>query len=592
MVQRTSGVTAEELKDQLNIVDVISRVVPLKRAGSNYKGICPFHNEKTPSFIVSEQKQIFTCFGCGATGDVIEFTKRYYNLDFVEACEKLGRENGIEVEFRKGTENKKRDRLLSLNRTAARYFCKVFFEAKNPGYTYMRSRGMDDATLTKFGIGYADPEWDSLTNYMKSKGASDDELIELGLSSRSRDGRLFDKFRNRVMFPIINTSGQVIGFGGRKIDEKDEPKYLNSPENLVFRKKNNLYGLNTAKQEVGEGKPAVIVEGYMDVMGLYRYGLKNAVASLGTALTENQAKLIKRYTREVVLCYDADSAGINAALRGIDILSDQELKVRVFHVEDGKDPDEFVKMHGRDAFLELAKKAPPATQYKLENAARGLDVATEEGKLEYLRRAAGILKGLSPVERDIYVKSLADKLHVSERAINEEIEMNKAAASRNERSRARTEEEEEVKELTSSDAYLIKALITDPSLTEKLFTEPQVITSGLGKKIEENLFRTYGLKGTYEESDAYEGLDPEETRIASEAIDKVILNGKEEEVFNESLRRFKLRALRKKQSLIIDKIEIAENSEVDQDTTEDLTRELIEVEKKIKELEESKDGSN
>ncbi|MBQ1422536.1 MAG: DNA primase, partial [Firmicutes bacterium] len=332
MVQRTSGVTAEELKDQLNIVDVISRVVPLKRAGSNYKGICPFHNEKTPSFIVSEQKQIFTCFGCGATGDVIEFTKRYYNLDFVEACEKLGRENGIEVEFRKGTENKKRDRLLSLNRTAARYFCKVFFEAKNPGYTYMRSRGMDDATLTKFGIGYADPEWDSLTNYMKSKGASDDELIELGLSSRSRDGRLFDKFRNRVMFPIINTSGQVIGFGGRKIDEKDEPKYLNSPENLVFRKKNNLYGLNTAKQEVGEGKPAVIVEGYMDVMGLYRYGLKNAVASLGTALTENQAKLIKRYTREVVLCYDADSAGINAALRGIDILSDQELKVRVFHV--------------------------------------------------------------------------------------------------------------------------------------------------------------------------------------------------------------------------------------------------------------------
>ncbi|MBR5739673.1 MAG: DNA primase [Firmicutes bacterium] len=586
MAQKTSGVTAEELKDQLNIVDVISRVVPLKKAGSNYKGICPFHNEKTPSFIVSDQKQIFTCFGCGASGDVIEFTKRYYNLDFVEACERLGRENGIEVEFKKGTENKKRDRLLSLNRTAARYFCKSFFEGKNPGYTYMRSRGMDDATLTKFGIGYADPEWDSLTNFMKSKGASDDELIELGLSSRSRDGRLFDKFRNRVMFPIINTTGNVIGFGGRKIDEKDEPKYLNSPENLVFRKKNNLYGLNTAKQEVGDGKPAIIVEGYMDVMGLYRYGVKNAVASLGTALTENQAKLIKRYTKEVVLCYDADNAGRNAALRGIDVLSSQDLKVRVFHVEDGKDPDEYVKAHGKDDFMDLAGKAPPATQYKLENAALGLELGTEEGKLEYLRRAAAILEMLSPVERDIYVKSLAERLKVSERAINEEIELNRTASVRQERPRTEYDEES-VLDLTSSDAYILKALITDPSLTEKLFEEPGIIVSALGKKIEENLFRTYGLKGTYEENDAFKDLDPDEIQKASEALKAVSLNGKEEEVFMESLRRWKLKELRKQQSLIIDKIEIAENSEMDQDTTEELTRELIGVEKKIKELEKN-----
>ncbi|MBQ6088643.1 MAG: DNA primase [Firmicutes bacterium] len=591
MAQRTSGVTAEELKDQLNIVDVISRVIPLKRAGSNYKGICPFHNEKTPSFIVSEQKQIFTCFGCGASGDVIEFTKRYYNLDFMEACEKLGRENGIEVGFRKGTENKKRDRLLSLNRTAARYFCKTFFEAKNPGYTYMRSRGMDDATLTKFGVGYADPEWDSLTNYMKSKGASDDELIELGLSSRSRDGRLFDKFRNRVMFPIINTTGNVIGFGGRKIDEKDEPKYLNSPENLVFRKKNNLYGLNTAKQEVGDGRPAIIVEGYMDVMGLYRYGVKNAVASLGTALTENQAKLIKRYTRDVVLCYDADTAGRNAALRGIEVLSAQELKVRVFHVEDGKDPDEYVKAHGKDRFLDLAGQAPPATQYKLENAAIGLELSNEEGKLEYLRRAAAILKGLSPVERDIYVKSLAERLKVSERAINEEIELNRTASVRQERPRTEYDEES-VTNLTSSDAYIIKALITDPSLTEKLFEEPAIIASSLGRKIEENLFRTYGLKGTYEEADAFTDLEPDEVLKASEALKAVALNGKEEEVFMESMRRWKLRNLRKQQSLIIDKIEIAENSEMDQDTTEELTRELIDVELKIKELEERNHGRN
>ena len=292
----------------------------------------------------------------------------------------------------------------------------------------------------------------------------------------------------------------------------------------------------------------------------------------------------------MVLCYDADSAGINAALRGIDILTAQDLKVRVFHVEDGKDPDEFVKIRGKDAFLELARKAPPATQYKLENAMSGLELSTEEGKLEYLRRAAVILKGLSPVERDIYVKSLAEKLKVSERAINEEIELNRTAQARQERPPARVEAEE-VPDLTSSDTYIIKALITDPTLTEKLFEEPDVITSVLGRKIEENLFRTYGLKGTYEEADALRGLEPDEMQKASDALRAVALNGKEEEVFLESLRRWKLKQLRQKESLIIDKIELAENSEVDQDTTEELTKELIDVEKQIKELEERKNGN-
>ena len=207
MAQRFSNNGVDDLKSQLNIVDVIGRVVPLKRAGSNYKGVCPFHNEKTPSFVVSDQKQIFTCFGCGATGDAIEFTKRYYNLDFMEACEKLGKEYGIEVNFQRNNQGKEKEKLYALNREAARFFYKAFTEKANPGYTYMKKRGMDDAILKKFGIGYADREWDSLYKYLKAKGAEDQDLIDLGLVSKGRDGKCYDKFRHRVIFPIINTSG-------------------------------------------------------------------------------------------------------------------------------------------------------------------------------------------------------------------------------------------------------------------------------------------------------------------------------------------------------------------------------------------------
>ncbi|MBR6584881.1 MAG: DNA primase, partial [Firmicutes bacterium] len=226
----SGGATIEDLKSQINIVDVIGRVVPLKRAGANHKGVCPFHNEKTPSFVVSEQKQIFTCFGCGATGDVIEFTKRYYNLEFGEAVEKLAREHGIELKSTGSSAgSQEREKFYEVNKEAARFFYRAFTEGKNPGYTYMKKRGIDDAILKKFGIGYADESWDSLYQYFKAKGVDEKVLLELGLISE-KNGKYYDKFRNRVIFPIINTSGKVIGFGGRAIGDA-MPKYLNSPEN-------------------------------------------------------------------------------------------------------------------------------------------------------------------------------------------------------------------------------------------------------------------------------------------------------------------------------------------------------------------------
>ncbi len=579
MAQRATGTGVDDLKSQLNIVDVIGRVVPLKRAGSNYKGVCPFHNEKTPSFVVSEQKQIFTCFGCGASGDVIGFTMKYYNLDFMEACEKLGRENGIEVNFSRSDNNKEKARLYELNREAARFFYKALTEKANPGYTYMKKRGMEDATLKKFGIGYADREWDSLYKHLKAKGAEDKDLIDLGLVSRGRDGKCYDKFRHRVIFPIINTSGKVIGFGGRRIDENDNPKYLNSPENAVFQKKNNLYALNTTKQEIGREGNAILVEGYMDVISLYQSGVKNVAASLGTALTDNQAKLLKRYTGNVNLCYDADNAGINAALRGIDILAPQGLKVKVFHVTDGKDPDEYAKAHGKEGFMKLVKDAPSAVQYKLDAASKGLDLTKDDEKLEYIRRAADILKRLSPVEMDIYVRSLAENLNVSERAIMAEIESEGKKPPEPVR---RPSDESTDLRLSPAEANVISAILTNPDLTEELFEEPGIMETPFAKKLENLIFELYGTMGEFELGDLNDRLDPEESQALADELSGIVLAGREEDVLRESIKKWKLDNLRSREKEIVNKMDLADESEMGQEMLESLTRELMKVQKEIK----------
>ncbi|MFR7991313.1 MAG: DNA primase, partial [Anaerovoracaceae bacterium] len=372
-----SNQTIESLKNQVNIIDIVGRCVPLKRAGSNYKGVCPFHSEKTPSFVVSEQKQIFTCFGCGASGDVIEFVQRYYNLDFNEAIEKIAGEYGITLE--KNAYNDRREIYYKVNKMAAGFFYRAFTERANKGYAYMKRRGISPAVLKKFGIGYADEQWDSLFRYLQSQGVDKKIILELGLASESR-GKCYDKFRDRVIFPIINTAGKVIGFGGRAIDGRDNPKYLNSPESRIFQKKNNLYGLNISRQSAGKAGYIILVEGYMDVIALYQSGVENVAASLGTALTENQAKLIKRYTKDVVLSYDADGAGRAAALRGIEILKSEDCKVKVLHVDDGKDPDEYIKKNGKEAFLQLVQGALPYADYKLESAKTGFDLNSDEGK--------------------------------------------------------------------------------------------------------------------------------------------------------------------------------------------------------------------
>ena len=559
----------EDLKSRIDIVDVIGRQVQLKRAGANYKGLCPFHNEKTPSFIVSPQKQIFTCFGgCGASGDVVSFVMRYYNLEFNEAVEKLAKEYGIDI-VKSQRRNADREKYYEINREAARFFYRNMTEGPNRGYSYMRRRGIEDRTIKKFGLGYAPDSWDSLYGYFKEKGTDEKLLLELGLLSQ-KDGRYFDKFRDRVIFPIINTAGKVIGFGGRALDDKAMPKYLNSPENRVFQKKNNLYALNSTKQDIGKAGTAIIVEGYMDAISLYQNGVRNVAASLGTALTDNQAKLINRYTKNVVLSYDADAAGQKAALRGIEVLRNEGCKVKVLHVTDGKDPDEYIKKNGRDAFDKLVEKAIPYTDYKIEAAKRDIDLGTEEGKIDFIRRITPILSDLTPVEADIYIKKAARDTGISEKAIKMEIPVNNK---REQSSGAVRQEKQGTNGISVSniEASVLKCLFIDPQLSEALLPYMDMFESELSRRAVNIAFEEYGLKGDFDKRTIMDRLDPDESMALQESIDKVQIKGNEKEVLTRCIHRWEYGRLEKEEKKIIDMLTLA-----DADKNEPAARDLAE----------------
>ena len=573
-----SNSTIENLKNQINIIDVVGRVVPLKRAGSNYKGVCPFHNEKTPSFVVSEQKQIFTCFGCGATGDAIEFAKRYYNLDFSEAVEKLAGEYGISLE--KNSFHDNREIYYKVNKLAANFFYKAFTEKANKGYAYMKRRDISPAILKKFGIGYADAQWDSLYKYLLSQGVDKKIMLELGLVSESK-GKYYDKFRNRVIFPIINTSGKVIGFGGRAIDAEDNPKYLNSAESKIFQKKYNLYGLNISRQSVGKEGFIILVEGYMDTIALYQSGIENVAASLGTALTENQAKLIKRYTKDVILSYDADGAGRAAALRGLDILRKEECKVKVLHVTDGKDPDEYIKKNGKQAFLKLVENALPYGDYKLESAKKGFDLSKDEDKIDYIKKATDIIRQLSPVEQEIYIKKTAKDLKIAEGAIRMEL-LGNDSTEKASFTPVREEKEEVLNsEITPIERTLLKVMLTDESYISRISDFPQILESDFAIKIFEILKEEYLKNQFIDLNKIMDGLTSEGAACLQEIVDDVIVGGNEEQVFNDCIRTWKDKNLAKEEQRLISLLSMADEED-NQERIRELTDQLMKVQKERK----------
>lgn len=409
----------EKIKSQNDIVDVISERVRLRKSGRNFTGLCPFHNEKTPSFSVSQEKQIYKCFGCGEAGNVISFVMKEKNLPFIEAVKYLANRANIPLEMNNGEKSKsakKKDLLYRVNVEAAKFFFSNLMNNQN-AKEYFLNRGIKEETIKKFGLGFANDSWNSLMFYLRKKGINDTLLEEAGLISINKEkGSKYDRFRNRVIFPVFDYQGRVIGFGGRVLDDS-KPKYLNSPETLVFQKGTNLYGLNFALKHNMSERYFVIVEGYMDLISLHQYGITNVVASLGTALTINQARLLKRYADKVIISYDADMAGQMATLRGLEILRTAGFDVRVLNIPQGKDPDEYVCSNGKEAFLKLINSAEPLIDYRMKKAEEGIDFKNSQSLILYAKRIMGIISDLDPVEKDVYIKKASENTGIKEQTL-------------------------------------------------------------------------------------------------------------------------------------------------------------------------------
>lgn len=410
----------ERVKEENDIADVISEYIKLKRSGRNFSGLCPFHNEKSPSFSVSEDKQIFKCFGCGEAGNVISFIMKVRNLNFVDAVKFLANRANIQIEFKSGEKDpmsEKKKLLRNINRSTARYYFSNLQNNKEIK-DYFYRRGLTEQTLRSFGIGYAKDGWRETLNFLRGLKLNDEVIRETGLVVFNDEKKTsYDRFRNRVIFPVFDVYNNVIGFGGRVLDDS-KPKYLNSPETIVFDKGTNLYGLNFAIKNNGiKDRNIIVVEGYMDCISLHQHGIINAVASLGTALTVKQGKLLRKYADTVIISYDADLAGQMATLRGLDVLTEVGLDVRVLTIPKGKDPDEFIRVNGRDAFLTLVNKAQKLIEYKLSVARQGLNFSKQEDLVKYGDRITEVLAKINPVEKDIYIKKISEETGIKEQAI-------------------------------------------------------------------------------------------------------------------------------------------------------------------------------
>ncbi len=430
----------DELSARSDILDIVSRYVQLKKSGANYFGLCPFHNEKSASFSVSPDKQIYHCFGCGAGGGVINFVMRAEGLEFPDAVRFLADQAGMQVPEDRTDPRaaRRRERLLTLSRDAGRFFYDQLWAPEHRvGREYFARRGLMRPMMNRFGLGYAPDSFSALLDAMTAKGYSKEELLDAGLVSKSEKGHIYDRFRNRIMFPIFDLRGQVIAFGGRVMDDS-KPKYLNSPETTIFHKSRNLFALNLAKKTKADY--FILAEGYMDVIALHQAGFDSAVASLGTSLTEEQARLIARYTKNIVISYDADGAGQAAAQRAIDILKRADLTVKVLRIPGAKDPDEFIKEKGTDAYRRLIEASENHIAYRLDTIAAKYDLDEDEMRVAFLQDAARELARIDgAIEREVYIGRAASMARVSVDAMQVEVKRQLAIRMKKQKTAARRE---------------------------------------------------------------------------------------------------------------------------------------------------------
>ena len=472
----------EEVVRRNDITDVVGSYVQLRHRGRTHTGLCPFHSEKTPSFVVYPETQSFYCFGCGAGGDVITFIKKISNLDYVEAVKLLAGRAGMPLPEEDDKGGRRRSRVLGINRAAARFFYEQLnadTEEAKAARAYWRGRGLSDSTIRRFGLGYAPNDFSAMRRHLRGLGFSEEEMLASGIVKRSEKGNVYDAFRGRVMTPIFDLRGNVIAFGGRVLGD-EKPKYINSPETLVYKKSKAMFALNIAKKE--PSRRYILCEGYMDVISLHQAGFNTAVAACGTALTPDQVRMLGEYADEVVLCYDSDEAGQKATARSLGLFAESPVKVSVLNIPGAKDPDEFIKKYGKERFESLLNGTANAIEYKLAKVREKYDLGRPADRVEYIKDAIKLLAGkVTPTERDVYAGRLAEETDVAKSAVLAQLDAAvKAGLRRAERQRQQgllgqgagadiklpynAPGGEKALGVASAEQQLVTALIKDPSL--------------------------------------------------------------------------------------------------------------------------------
>lgn len=480
----------EKLKDTVDIVDVVSDYVALKKTGKNYKGLCPFHQEKTPSFTINPDKQFYYCFGCGAGGNVFNFLMEIEHITFQETLKILAKRAGLEIPHQSSHEKRimvERDRLFEINQVAAKFYHYLLMEKEiaAKAVEYLKKRGFTREDMESFYLGYAPPGWRSLLNFMTGRGYQQEELLKAGLVLTNNNNSYYDRFRDRIIFPIFNLRGEVLAFGGRIINStvSNTPKYLNSPDTLIYKKGENLYGFNWARDKIRETDSAIMMEGYTDVLSAHKAGITNAVASLGTALTVEQAKFLKRYAQTIFIAYDADAAGTSATLRGLDILKKAGLNVRVINLPENTDPDDFIREQGKKEFARLQEEACSLIDFKIEQIVKGKDLTKTDEKVNLTREIVQLLAGLEDkIEREVYLQEIADRFQLNFEVLREEV----ARVSRDKDSKKKdknyqnryTKKDNETNSLNNInrlEKIILKYCIDNPELREQIL--PQFFTA-------------------------------------------------------------------------------------------------------------------
>ncbi|MCD8073721.1 MAG: DNA primase [Lachnospiraceae bacterium] len=552
----------EEVRLRSDIVSVVSGYVKLQRRGSNYFGLCPFHNEKSPSFSVSPGKQMYYCFGCGAGGGVFNFIMEYENYTFPEAVRFLADRAGISLPEEEYSEEARRERdkrssVLELNKLAAKFY---YFQLRAPqgqrGMEYLKNRELSDETMKHFGLGYAGPDGSMLYRYLKKQGYSDALLKDSGLMQVNERQGMYDKFWNRVIFPIMDVNNKVIGFGGRVMGD-GKPKYLNSPETVVFDKSRNLYGLNFAR--TSKEKNLLVCEGYMDVISMHQAGFTNAVASLGTALTSRHASILKRYTDEVILTYDSDEAGIKAALRAIPLLKEAGVSARVLHMDPYKDPDEFIKALGTDAFQERIARAENSFLFELSVMEKSYDMKDPDGKTRFFQAAAAKIAGLElEIERENYIEAVAERYQTSYEGMRKmvlNVLMQGAPVRTAPRSLERERRSEKDDGLLKSQRLLLTWLVEYPELypTVSSYVSPEDFTDPLYREVASMLFEQLAKKERNPARIVDHFMDPVQQRTVAQIFNTeipVTTREEEEKAVADTIRRVMTGAVEQKNAAL------------------------------------------